>query len=198
MGLKWVNLYNCSYSGFLSALTCYEIIFILLYLKLWSNNEKNVLIEFRQCWKNDSLKRNFASHFWTIKLLHFMQHLFIQLYFRWWTKEYFPVLFWWLQQTMWQEKDVTKYEFRSYTNRKWLKIQKIGMRRMPFRKDQMLKGDRTVRLAADPAIRDGSNVILTRQRFENWNGENDFLHLTLHHLFLRQLGKKRVEKSFCY
>lgn len=61
------------------------------------------------------------------------------------------------------------------------------MRRMPFRKNEMLKGDRAVGLAADPAVGDGSNVVLTRQRFENWNSEDDILHLTLHHLFLGKL-----------
>ena len=50
----------------------------------------------------------------------------------------------------------------------------------------MLERNGTVGLTADPAIRNCPDVVLTWQRFKDWNCENDFLSLFLHHLFLRQ------------
>lgn len=60
------------------------------------------------------------------------------------------------------------------------------MRRVPFRKDEVLEGDGAIRLAADPPVRDGPDVVLRRQRLEDRDGEDDLLRLLLEHLLLGQ------------
>ena len=73
-----------------------------------------------------------------------------------------------------------------FVYRKWLQIKEISVRRMSFRQNEMLERNWAVGLTADPPIWNCPDVVLTWQRFKDWNCENNFLSLFLHHLFLRQ------------
>jgi hypothetical protein len=67
-----------------------------------------------------------------------------------------------------------------------LKIEQIGVRRMSFRQDEVLERDGTVGLTSDPPVRDRPDVVLRRQGFEDRDGEDDLLRLTLHDLLFGQ------------
>ena len=47
---------------------------------------------------------------------------------------------------------------------------------------EVLEGDGTDGLCPEPVVRDGADVVLSGQWLEDWDGEDELLGLTRHHL----------------